>query len=529
MKNSGIVVFFVCLLMALSVKLNAQSSSQQKIMEAVMQVYDEELKKNPNDYAVLYSRANQYLLNGELQKALDDVNAALKVTTRDDMAMLVDEYLLRAKIYTAMGKPAESLADLQEANRLSPSSPNVLKMLAEAYYQTGDYANAKKCFLSLYRMNNIDYLAILGLARTEFKLNNLGQASDYANQAVNLYPAEPAVYVGRAEVLSMMDRKGEAAQDLILALSLDGENGMALRMLMQMSDVAYNEVLAALDASINKAPDVGMFYYIKASIQVEHNHYADALRSLEEIISRKLYDYHGIYFDAASSAYNICKYDDALKYVDTAISMRGDIAYYYVLKSQILSAMNRVDDAYVAIKTASIGAPEDRDVLYQKAMLDIDRGEYRDALQGLNVLLMTVPDDVKATYLRGWLKKNKLNDKDAAQSDFNSILMLGSGIESLRGFALHQLGRDAEAAKWCEDIVKDNFVAGGEAYFTAAVLMSQCGKAEVALDYLDKALANGYGSYYDVMINESPLTSLEDVRYMEQFKTIVAKYDSLFK
>ena len=41
MKNSGIVVFFVCLLMALSVKLNAQSSSQQKIMEAVMQVYDE--------------------------------------------------------------------------------------------------------------------------------------------------------------------------------------------------------------------------------------------------------------------------------------------------------------------------------------------------------------------------------------------------------------------------------------------------------------------------------------------------------
>ena len=147
MKNSGIVVFFVCLLMALSVKLNAQSSSQQKIMEAVMQVYDEELKKNPNDYAVLYSRANQYLLNGELQKALDDVNAALKVTTRDDMAMLVDEYLLRAKIYTAMGKPAESLADLQEANRLSPSSPNVLKMLAEAYYQTGDYANAKKMFL----------------------------------------------------------------------------------------------------------------------------------------------------------------------------------------------------------------------------------------------------------------------------------------------------------------------------------------------------------------------------------------------
>ena len=529
MKNPGIVVFFVCALVALPAMLHAQSSSQQKIMEAVMQVYDEELKKNPNDYAVLYSRANQYLLNGELQKALEDVNAALKVTTRDDMSMLVDEYVLRAKIYTEMGKPAEALADLQEANRLSPSSPNVLKMLADAYYQTGDYANAKKYFLSLHRMNNIDYSAILGLARTEFKLNNLGQASDYANQAVNLYPAEPAVYIGRAEVLSMMGRNGEAAQDLILALSLDGESGSALRMLMRMSDVAYDDVLAALDASINKAPDVGMFYYIKASVQVEHNHYADALKSLEEIISRKLYDYHGIYFDAASSAFNLCKYDTALKYIDTAISMNGGIAYYYVLKSQILSAMNRVDDAYAAIKTALIGSPEDCDVLYQKAMLDIDRGEYRDALQGLNVLLMTVSDDVKATYLRGWLKKNKLNDNDAAKGDFNSMLMLGSGLESLRGFALHQLDRDSEAVKWCEDIVAGNAVAGGEAYFTAAVLMSQCGNAEIALNYLDKALASGYGSYYDVMINESPMTSLENIRYMEQFKDIVAKYDSLFK
>ncbi len=515
--------------MALPATLKAQNGSQQKIMDAVMQVYDDELKKNPNDYVILYSRANQYLLNGELQKALDDVNSALKVTTRDDMAMLVDEYLLRAKIYTAMGKSAESLADLQEANRLSPSSPNVLKMLAEAYYQATDYANARKCYLSLYRMNNIDYSAILGLARTEFKLDNLGQASDYANQAVNLYPAEPAVYVGRAEVLSMMNRNSEAAQDLILALSLDGDNGSALRMLMKMSDVAYDEVLAALDASIYKAPDVGMFYYIRASIQVEHNHYADALKSLEEIISRKLYDYHGIYFDAASSAFNLCKYDEALKYIDTAISMNGGIAYYYVLKSQILSAMNRVDDAYAAIKAALIGSPEDRDVLYQKAMLDIDRGEYRETLQGLNVLLMTVPDDIKATYLRGWLKKNKLNDKEDARSDFNSILMLGSGVESLRGFALHQLGRDDEAVKWCEDIVKNNSVAGGEAYFVAAVLMSQCGNADAALDYLDKALASGYGSYYDVMINESPMTSLEDVRYMEQFKTIVEKYDSLFK
>ena len=173
----------------------AQETSQQRIMDAVMQVYADELKKNPNDFAVLYSRANQYFVNGDYKSALDDVNAALRVTTRDDMDVLVDEYVLRSKIYNATGQPALALADLQEANRLNPSSSEVLTMLAEAYYKTEDYSNARNCYLSLYRRNNINYMAILGLARAEVKLNNAGRAEEYANQAVELYPAEKAVYM----------------------------------------------------------------------------------------------------------------------------------------------------------------------------------------------------------------------------------------------------------------------------------------------------------------------------------------------
>ena len=123
----------------------AQETSQQRIMDAVMQVYADELKKNPNDFSVLYSRASQYFLNGAYNKALDDVNAALRVTTRDDMDVLVDEYVLRSKIYNATGKQPLALADLQEANKLNPSSSPVLTMLAEAYYANGDYANARNC------------------------------------------------------------------------------------------------------------------------------------------------------------------------------------------------------------------------------------------------------------------------------------------------------------------------------------------------------------------------------------------------
>ena len=47
------VVAGMVLLYAASVAV-AQETSQQRIMDAVMQVYADELKKNPNDFAVLY-------------------------------------------------------------------------------------------------------------------------------------------------------------------------------------------------------------------------------------------------------------------------------------------------------------------------------------------------------------------------------------------------------------------------------------------------------------------------------------------
>ncbi len=507
----------------------AQENSQQKIMDAVMQVYADELKKNPDDFAVLYSRANQYFINGDYQKALDDVNAALEVTTRSDLQMLVDEYVLRAKIYNVTGKLQLALADLQEANKLDPSSEAVLNMLADSYYDNGDWTNARNSYMALYRRSNINYKAILGLARTEVRLNNAGQAMEYANRAVELYPADVAVYVGRAEVLELLGRNQEAAQDLIMALSISDGGGDAIPRLMRLSDVAYDDVVAALDAAISNVPDGGMFYYIKSSVQVGHFRYADGLRALHEIITRKLYDYHSIYYNAAIAAYNLCRFDDALAYIDKAIDMQGELPYYYVLKSQILSAMNRVEDAYNAIKVGLMVKADDLELLYQRAMLDIDAGEYRAAQQGLNEIIMTNASWARARYMRGWLRKNCLGDENAAKNDFTEILLTGDGNDLLRGFALHELGRDDEAAQWCESIVKEEKRSGGEARFVAAVVMSLCGRADDAIAYLDQALAHGYGSYYDVMDNETPLRSLRQVRHLEKFKSTVEAHKSLFE
>ncbi len=316
------------------------TDKQKQVLDAVMNVYEQELSKNPEDYAVLYSRANQYFLMTDYNKALQDVNQALKYTTRKDKETLIDEYVLRAKIYNATGNRKDELTDLQEAYRLNPQSETIRMALADSYLANDDYDAAEKLYQQLYRANNLNYAVMAGLAKVEVKKRNFGSAAEYVDNAVKLFPAEAEVYINRADVLILMQQYEPAAQDLISALSVSGDTSEPLKRLTAMADTQYDAVVAALGNSIKKAPNVGMFYYIRSSIEMSHGRYADALTDLESIIDGHLYDYHSIYHDAAVCAYKLGKYDAALKYVNKAV-MINPTGEYNATKAQILEAIEK--------------------------------------------------------------------------------------------------------------------------------------------------------------------------------------------
>lgn len=519
-------------LMVSIVALNASAQSfndkQKQVIDAVMKVYEEELSKNPDDYAVLYSRANQYFLMDDYNKALQDVNNALKLTTREDKETLLDEYVLRARIYNAVGNRKNELADWQEAYRLSPQSEAISLALADSYFMNDDYESAQKLYQQLYRANNLNYSAMVGLAKVEVKNRNYGKATEYVDEAVRLYPAEAEVYINRADVLLMMDQYEPAAQDLISALSVSGDTNVALRRLTKMADTNYDAVIAALGNSIKKAPNVGMFYYIRSAIQIDHNHYSAALSDLESIIKGKLYDYHSIYHDAAICAYHLNQQETALKYVDMAIAS-NPTAEYYVTKSKIYVASGNLSDAAKMVKLALATNPNSSSALHQSALVDIADGKYKSAQTSLNMAIINNPQDADNLLLRAWLLKNKLKKSTSAEGDFGKVLTLGADISTWRGLALTGLNRNDDAASWCSKIISDGILPGGESYYVAAVVMAQGGQTDKALDYLDSALANGYGSYYNVAVAEDGYMTLAPIRANERFKALVSKYESQFK
>mgnify|MGYP004443347969 FL=1 len=506
-----------------------KAEMQQRINEAVLQVYADELAKDPTNYELLNSRANQYFLNGDYLRALDDINLAIKYTPDKQKEMLFEEYMLRSKIYALRDDTEKQLADLIIANRLDPSSVNCLGLYGQACYDLERYDDAEMCYLRILRIAPTNYDAMAGLARVEVMRKNYGKAVEHADKAVKLFSAEPMVYINRAEILTMTEQYQDAAQDRISALSVGNRNEEAIEMLTDLANVQYDAVIAALNNSIDKAPRVGMFYYVKAGIAMNHNHFAEAEKSLQTIIDNKLYDYHGIYADLAESQCHLCIYAKAMSNIVKAIEATNSRAEYFITKAKIQNALGRTDNALATLAAVAEANPNHVPTTKLQALLKIEKQDYKGAVTDLNMAVLNSPEDASLLVLRGWLYKYKLDNKKLGQADFENALMQTDDITSLHGFALHELGRDNEAIEWAQKIIDASPLPGGEAYFNAATLYCALKNSDKAFEYLTKALANGFGSRYRVKADEHPVASLAEIRLDERFDTLLKQYAKVFE
>ena len=510
---------------------------RQRIQTAVMEVYDKAVNANPDDYETRFARANQLYLNGDYAKAVADADIVLSQLPAKDREMIFDTHMLKAHALADMGKYEEEVETLQKAATINPKSMALIDMMGKACFNLGDLDAAEQNFKSILRDSPMNYDAHYWLARVEVARNNFGKAYEYCDKAVSLFTANPQVYLNRADILNRSNQYEQAAQDIISAMSVGNDESGAFSALINMSDSHYNEVMNALASSSDQAPQVGMFQYVRATIAMRQNHFGQALWNLQNIIDHNLYDYHSIYYNKALCEFELGKYDDALSSIGKAITRLYDqeeAPSYYILKAQCEQQLKNTNAAQATLDQALRLSPNNADILLAQARLLTDLRADQKALDRLNTLLQEGANNAEALLLKGWIQKYRQNNPTAARATFEQALNCGTDLNSLRGFALHELGRDDEARAWAEQIIQDNKIIGGQSYITASALLSCIGNFEAgdktrSLDYLRSALANGYGSVHQLMNNETPYVNLKLVRRYPDFLTIIDQNNTNFQ
>ena len=543
MKKSYILKFVVLLALAVfPTVMKAQMTDEDirlrnRINEAVMGVYNNALDKDPSDYNTRFARANQLYFNGEYDKAIADAKLVIAAIPNKEKELRFDSYLLLAQLYDVKGDYDQEIASLKEASAINPNSLACTDMMAKVSYKVGDLDAAEQNFMIILRDSPINYDALYGMAKVEVKRNNFEKAANYVDRAVSLFTAEPQVYINRADVLNMMQQYEPAAQDLISALSVGNDNGKAFNALFEMSDTQYDAVMTALANSYDKAPQVGMFYYVRAMVAMRHFHYGQALKDLKSIIVLNLYDYHSIYYYAAKCQMELCQWDDALSNVNKAIAMCNTEMDYYVTKAVAVRHRGRGDniDAAIDVLNEALAIdPSSPSVLKAKTRLLLDKRNDTEALNCVNMALSAYSNDAEALLLRGWINKYRLNEPSVAKLDFEKVAAMGNDLHNFAGFALHELGRDDEARQWAKQVIEDGILPGGETYFYASSLLScindfESGDKSQSIEYLRSALANGFGSLYEIKVNENPYVNLKLTRRYPEFSSVIEQNQENFQ
>lgn len=510
----------------------AQAVIDNPVTKAVLAVYDQQLAANPTDYMTWFKRANEYYRHNEYVRALDDVNSALTHAPAGDTDLRFQAYMLRAGIYNQTDRHDLALADLNSAVALDPESYAAVYQRANTEFELGNYGAARTDYTRLQRFNTRSLEALLGLARCSVKDNNLTAANDYLQQAVDLNPNSPEIYVRRATVRRMMGDHNGAVDDLIVALSLKSDDPKAIEYLVEYGNTNYPATIAGLSNAIQLAPQNGLYRYLRASIAQAHFNYLSAIDDFDYIIKNGLYNYHGINASIARCMYGLGRYEDALDQVDRALAQSTNVADYYVLRSQIFRAMNRHDDAIGAAARALAVDGNYVPGLVEMALNYIDKQDYEQAAGLLGEASMAEANDPSVYLLRAWLHANYLNQPVAARG-FNEQAAGVEGysdtnVKSLRGFALLNLGRTDEADKWMADVLAAGPDNDGLTNYYAACYYKLRDMDDKALECVENSLKAGYSDNHNWMQNTDGEINAGTLRDDLRFLQLMQRYNSIF-
>ncbi len=507
-------------------------TSGNRIVSEVLNIYNDELRTDPNNYNVLFRRAHLFYGQNQYNQALNDITKAIELIPESDSDLRCQAYSLRANIYLMTDENELALADLERACALAPTSYELLYQKANTEYLLGQYSKAKEDYKRLERYNNRSLESLIGLARVAVKESNLGLANEYVDEAVALYPSNAEAYTRRSSVRRLLGNMTGAVDDLILALAIDKNNSYAISEIVKISHVDYNAVISALSSAISQAPEVGIYIYIRAQIQQAHYHYKPAVADYMTIIGKNLYNYHGINASLAECYYAMARFEDALREINYAIGATSDNASYYVTRSKIRLAMGDNVTAMESALMASEKNPNLNSALIQKGMCAIAGRDFESASNYIGEASVNSPDDARLFIIRGWILDKYLNQKSDASIFFKrgaEATEYPESINSLRGFALLADGSVDGAREWIDNAMASlTGDVDGRSHFLAAALYSQLGDIDKSLKMAEVALQLGYANLYDWKFDETANLNIAPLRSDKSFEALLNRFANLF-
>lgn len=359
--------------------------------------------------------------NADHKAAVENINAMLM----DDPAGFESGLLEMVKLVDKEGRTQFSYDALEEVAKQHPSEAGVLFVQAVLASMLPNNALAQEKIDQVLELQPDWNKAIIFQAQLAGRSGDLGKAREYLEKAVKQAPDDAQLRKMLLEVLVNSGAYDEAirlCQNVLDENPDDGDTlfSMALIYLQQnQPEKAENYLEKLLNDPDWKAQ--ASFYLGK--IEVELKHPDKALAWFDKVVDGNLA------FDADMAAVSLLmnqkRLDEAGQRIQRMEAKYPDQKLRILMgKAELYNQQAKYQEAFDALTLALKDVPDNRDVLYARALI-AERLDKLDVLEAdLHKILEKKPDDVGALNALGYTLTDKTNRYDEAEKYLDQALKL---------------------------------------------------------------------------------------------------------
>lgn len=172
--------------------------------ELAAQYFAQAVEADPRDYAARFHLALAYSLTGKDAEAIAGYRKVLELKPGLYQAELnLGTVLLRRK------QARDAVPYLESAAEQKPKELRPRILLADALFETGDFAGAERSYRAALELDAKSAVAELGLARSEARQNRLKEAEPHYRKAAE---ADPSFKDELLELAALYEKSGQPAE-----------------------------------------------------------------------------------------------------------------------------------------------------------------------------------------------------------------------------------------------------------------------------------------------------------------------------
>lgn len=449
--------------------------------------------------------------------ALSAINRAIKSISKKDKEMLASAYAIRGDIYVEMGDTIKGLEDFAFAVKSDPTNRAIYKNRGQIYYEQGKYDLSDADYKKMSELDPGDVLGYMGIARNAIDQKKWNDAITLLDYVIKLFPDYSSGYSFRADAYINIGKNSEAAEDIVKALSINGDR-KAHYLMVNADKTLYPTLKAKLQIQANKDKNDGSWYYYLGQLADVNYRYKEAVNYYTKGYD---IDANTIFLKKIADCYfALGDYHAALNFVDRGLAMAADDDNLIMSKGDILNEMGRHDEAIRMLDSFIDKNPEFGYGYYRRGWYKDEKGDREGAIDDYTMAISLTP-----TYAYSYIGRGRdyemLGQKELAAADYRKVIELDTipNDNSCAQYAFLFLGEKDKAIDFMSRYLENSDSRTGGTY-DAACLYALMGENEKALEYLEQALERGYRQFAHMEVDRD----LENIRGLSKYKELIDKY-----